>query len=65
MFLQSSKGSKSCSDVKPRFAWNHEEVSAGFACSHGTVIFVTMTPQEAIDMYNQLGAILEDLEASE
>jgi hypothetical protein len=60
MQLSSSKGQQSCTDVQPRLAWNEDEVSIGFACSHGTLIWVNMTPDEAAKLANRLAEAAQD-----
>jgi hypothetical protein len=56
-----SKDSSSCTDVEPRFAWNDEEVAVGFACSHGTILWVRMTPAEASKLATELFHVVEDI----
>lgn len=56
-------GQQSCTDVEPRFAWDQEIISVAYGCSHGTIIWVHMTPTEAASMIEKLTAIVDDIEA--
>lgn len=54
MQIQSTKGQSSCTDVDATVESDDECVDIGLACSHGTVLYIVMSFDEAFELATKL-----------